>query len=161
MDRGSAVTWNGVQEKLPGFWALCFSRVYILLDGFLLPSCGRVFFRKHAQATLRSYHLRLRSKSQKRKKTLEALAMPADEIPAVLDLLEEQLLATCSRAEILDYFFVLEGLVVCAEEYWLRSTDESQSRFLSLRAHLLEGFSLNELEDYIAIFKRPYLLLDA
>ena len=43
--------------------------------------------------------------------------MPTDEIPAVLDLLEEQLLATCSRAEILDHFFVLEGLVVCAEEY--------------------------------------------
>ncbi|MAD61801.1 MAG: hypothetical protein CMH49_09885 [Myxococcales bacterium] len=119
------------------------------------------FFRKHAQSTLRNYHLRLKSKSLKRKKLLASLQMPADEIPYLLNHLEEKLLATCSRAEILDHFFVLEGLLICAEEHWLRPINESQIRFNELREHLLEGFSLNELEDYISIFKRPYLLLDA
>ncbi len=119
------------------------------------------FFRKHAQACLRTYYLRLKSKSLKRKKLLDAVPLPADEIPSLLELIEEQLLATCSRAEILDHFFVLEGLLVSAEEHWLRSPQESQLRFADIRDHLLEGFRFTELEDYIRIYQRPYLLLDA
>ena len=56
---------------------------------------------------------------------------------------------------------ILDGLLALGEEWFLVDQQLYQDVFNEIKDHLLTAFRVEELQDYIRHFDRPYILCDA
>ena len=62
--------------------------------------------------------------------------------------------------EIIERFIILDAWLAISEEWFLVDQKVYREVFTALKDHLLQAFRLEELEDFIQTFARPYTLLD-
>ena len=88
------------------------------------------------------------------------LAWESDEFFYFIEHLKAEILECCCDIEIIERFIILDAWLAIGEEWFLVDQKVYREVFTALKDHLLQAFRLEELEDFIQTFARPYTLLD-
>ena len=100
------------------------------------------------------------SQRYKRKMIRLELAWQSDEFFYFIEHLKADILECCCDIEIIERFIILDACLAIGEEYFLVDQKVYQEVFTVIKDHLVQAFRLEELEDLIQTFARPYTLLD-
>ena len=95
------------------------------------------------------------------KEKLIDLPCHADDYLLLIEHFKQNLLSYPWEVEIIEKFIILDSLLVLGEEWFLVDQHLYQDVFNEIKGHLLTAFRVEELQDYIKHFSRPYILFDA